>query len=97
MGALGYQSRVPTPDVEPGAVPACEFAECVGYGVESVDGRIGTVAAVLPPGRGRSDGVLLVKSGLLTCALRAISPAAVESVDTRRRRVILRARDGASS
>ena len=61
--------------------------ECVGYGVDSPDGRIGSVVAVLPPRPGQSDGVVLVKTGLLVCSLAAISSAAVESVDTTRRRI----------
>ena len=64
--------------------------ECVGYGVDSPDGRIGSVAAVLPPRPGQTDGVVLVKTGLLMCSLAAISSAAVESVDTRRRRIAVR-------
>jgi hypothetical protein len=63
-----------------------------GYRVETCDGRIGSVAAVLPRvGRG-NPGVLLVQSGLLTCRLNAIRFDEVESVDAGARRVVVRER-----
>jgi hypothetical protein len=65
-------------------------SRCVGYRVDSPDGRIGSIAAVLPPRGGRRDVVVLVKTGLLTCSLTAVPSAAVGSVDASRRRVLLR-------
>jgi hypothetical protein len=60
---------------------------CVGYSVESADGRIGTVAAVLVSSGG--DRVLLVKKGMLMCSLSAIPSGAVESVHRGRRCVVI--------
>jgi hypothetical protein len=61
-----------------------------GYRVDTHDGRIGGVAAVLPrAGRGRT-GVLLVRSGLLSCKLVAVAFDSVEHVDQDARRVLLR-------
>ncbi len=60
------------------------------YRVETHDGRIGSVAAVLPRA-GRSDsGVLLVHSGLLSCRLTAVAFDDVEAVDPQKKRVLLR-------
>jgi hypothetical protein len=69
---------------------------CIGYRVDSDDGRIGSVAAVLPAAGGRRDAVLLLKTGLLSCSLSALSAEAIERVDVERRRVLLRAPSRAS-
>jgi hypothetical protein len=60
------------------------------YRVDTRDGRIGTVAAVLPRAARSGSGVLLVQSGLLTGRLVAIPFDDVEEVDPARRRVVLR-------
>jgi hypothetical protein len=60
------------------------------YRVDTHDGRIGTVAAVLPQVAHSGSGVLLVQSGLLTCRLVAIPFDDVEEVNPARRRVVLR-------
>jgi hypothetical protein len=60
------------------------------YRVDTHDGRIGSVAAVLPrAGRDRT-GVLLMRCGLLSCKLVAVAFDAVEDVDAERHRVLLR-------
>jgi hypothetical protein len=60
-----------------------------GYRVDSRDGRVGSVVAVLPLA-GRADpGVLLVQTGLLTCRLVAVPFARVEEVDRAGRRILL--------
>jgi hypothetical protein len=64
---------------------------CIGYAVESVDGRIGSVAAILPPRGGRGEAALLLKTGLWSCSVSAVSSKAIERVDAERRRVVLRA------
>jgi hypothetical protein len=61
-----------------------------GYEVDTCDGRIGSVVAVLPERRGR-PGFLLVHSGLMSCALTTVPFSDVETVDPERRRVALRA------
>ncbi len=66
-----------------------DLATCVGYRVDSPDGRVGSVAAVLPSGEGRR-GALLVHTGLLSCALSAVPLEQVERIDAARRRVVLR-------
>jgi hypothetical protein len=59
------------------------------YRVDTHDGRIGSVAAVLPRADGR-PGYLLVHSGLMRCALSTVPFSEVEEVDAERRRVLLR-------
>lgn len=59
------------------------------YQVETHDGRIGSVAAVLPRAGGR-PGFLLVHSGLMSCRLATIPFSEVEEVDPEQRRVLLR-------
>jgi hypothetical protein len=71
-----------------GVDPRAELAHCVGYRVDSFDGRIGSVAVVLPSGD--AGGYLLVQSGLMTCRLTTIPVSQVEEVDSERRRVRLR-------
>jgi hypothetical protein len=60
-----------------------------GYRVDTHDGRIGGVAAVLPrAGRG-GTGVLLVQTGLLCCRLVSVPFDEVEKVDERSQRILL--------
>jgi hypothetical protein len=59
------------------------------YEVETPDGRIGSVAAVLPRRDGR-PGFLLVHSGLMSCALTSVPFSDVDVVDPVRRKVVLR-------
>lgn len=66
------------------------LARAQGYQVDTHDGRIGSVAAVLPRAGGNQPGYLLVHTGLLTCQLTSIPFAAVEDVNPSRRRVVLR-------
>jgi len=66
-----------------------DLARCAGYRVETRDGRIGSVAAVLPRA-GRECGLLLVRTGLMSCRLSAIPFDEVESVDADKRRLVLR-------
>lgn len=66
-----------------------DLAGTTGYRVETPDGRIGSVAAVLPRALGRGS-VLLVHSGLMSCRLTAIPVDEVETVDVPERRVLLR-------
>ena len=74
-------------DVTSGKTADLEGSEA--YRVDTEDGRIGTVVAVLPcAGRG-SAGVLLVRTGLLHCQLSAVPFGAVESVDPVARRILL--------
>ncbi len=64
--------------------------QCAGYRVDTHDGRIGSIAAVLPRAGRRERSVLLVHSGLLTCTLTEILFDDVETVDADRRCVVLR-------
>lgn len=59
------------------------------YRVETHDGRIGSVAAVLPRAGRNASGVLLVNSGLLSCRLTAVPFDDVEHVNAEERRVVL--------
>jgi hypothetical protein len=59
------------------------------YRVDTHDGRIGTVDAVVPRADGR-PGLLLVHTGLLTCRLAAVPFSEVEDVNPAERRVVLR-------
>jgi hypothetical protein len=66
-----------------------ELGRARGYRVDTHDGRIGGVAAVLPrAGRG-GTGVLLVQTGLLSCRLVCVPFDEVEEVDRRSRRILL--------
>jgi hypothetical protein len=67
-----------------------ELAKAARYRVETRDGRIGSVAAVLPRASGRGSSVLLVHSGVMSCKLTAIPADEVEAVDVPERRVLLR-------
>lgn len=67
-----------------------DLVDARAYRVDSYDGRIGSVAAVLPQAGRDGSGVLLVQSGLLTCKLLAIPFNEIEEVDPARRRVVLR-------
>lgn len=66
-----------------------QLGQARGYRVDTHDGRIGGVAAVLPhAGRG-GTGVLLVQTGLLSCRLVSVPFDEVEEVDRRSRRILL--------
>jgi hypothetical protein len=62
------------------------LAGCEGYRVDSPDGRVGTVEAVLP-----SFGALAVAAGLFATRILLVPFSDVERVDRERRRVVLRA------
>ncbi len=66
-----------------------DLARAQAYRVDTHDGRIGSVAAVLPHAGRDGAGVLLVRTGLLSCRLVALAFDAVEDVDPERRRVLL--------
>jgi len=68
---------------------ADDLARAEGYQVETHDGRIGSVAAVLPCAGG-APGFLLVHTGLMACRLALIPFSSVESVSSSRRSVGLR-------
>jgi hypothetical protein len=69
-----------------------ELSTATGYRVETRDGRIGSVAVVLPrAGRGAS-GALLVHESPNSCRLVTVPFDAVESVDREGRRLLLRER-----
>jgi hypothetical protein len=79
-----------------------DLARCKGYRVETHDGGIGGVAAVLSRAGPQKRGVLLVHTGLLSCGLNAIPFDEVETIDPGERRVLLRGlsrtmREGAPS
>jgi len=65
-----------------------QLARTRGFRVESRDGRIGSVAAVLPRADGE-PGWLLVHTGLLSCRLATIPFASVQDVDADERRIVL--------
>lgn len=66
-----------------------DLARAQAYRVDTHDGRLGSVAAVLPRAGGK-PGFLLVHSGLLSCRLTTIPFSEVEEVDPAERRVLLR-------
>jgi hypothetical protein len=66
-----------------------ELARTREFRVDSHDGRVGSVAAVLPRANGER-GLLLVHTGLLSCRLAAVPFSYVERVDADERRVVLR-------
>lgn len=67
-----------------------QLARCKGYRVETRDGRIGSVAAVLPRAGRNRRGILLVHSGELYCRLSAVPFADVDTIDVDEQRVVLR-------
>jgi hypothetical protein len=69
-----------------------DLSNVTGYQVETRDGKLGRVAAVLPRVGGNASGALLVHTGRLACRLTAIPFDEVEDVDVDARRVVLRAR-----
>jgi len=71
-----------------------DLTRCKGYRVETHDGRIGSVAAVLPRAGRPERGVLVVHSGLLSCRLTAVPFDEVETVDVDRGRIVLRETPG---
>lgn len=66
-----------------------DLVDSAGYRVETRDGRIGSVAAVLPRTSQRGP-VLLVHSGLMSCKLTTVPVDEVETVDVSERRILLR-------
>jgi len=66
-----------------------DLSRAQAYRVETHDGRIGSVAAVLPRAGGQ-PGFLLVHTGLMSCRLTTVPFGAVEEVDPELRRVVLR-------
>jgi hypothetical protein len=63
--------------------------DCVGYQVETHQGRLGDVAAIVPSRSHEETGVVIVHSGP-SCALSVVSMADVESVDVAGRRLAIR-------
>lgn len=49
-----------------------DLSDCAGYRFEMRDGRIGSVAAVLPRTGRDERGVLIVRSDPLSCRLSAV-------------------------
>jgi len=66
-----------------------DLAGAQGYDVETRDGRVGSVAAVLPRTGGK-PGFLLVHSGLLSCRLTTVPFSEVDEIQPEQRRVVLR-------
>lgn len=66
--------------------------DAVGYRVETTEGTLGSVAAVLPD-IGRVPGALLVHTDSRTCTLTAVRFDDVDHVDIGARRIMLRADD----
>jgi hypothetical protein len=64
--------------------------DCTGYSVVTRDGRVGSVAAVLPSAGSDGTGALIVHSGPM-CGLSAMSFDEVEGVDVQGRRLVVRA------
>jgi hypothetical protein len=73
-----------------------DLARAQAYQVDTHDGRVGSVAAVLPRVGGK-PGFLLVHSGLMSCSLTTIPFSEVEDVDPGRRRVLLRTSNAITS
>jgi hypothetical protein len=69
------------------------LSDCIGYRVETHDGRLGSVAAIVPPRTSDETGVVIVHSGP-SCSLSAVSVADVERVDAGRRRLLVMKRSG---
>jgi hypothetical protein len=83
-GAPGAASRWEDPRMSREAL-----RDCTGYRVVTPDGRVGSVAAVLPSTRTDGAGVLIVHSGP-TCGLSAMPFDEVEGVDVQGRRLVVR-------
>lgn len=67
-----------------------QLARTRGYRVETHDGRIGSVLAVLPRVGCELPGLLLVQTGLPSRRVAAIPFGEIETVDLAKRRVLLR-------
>lgn len=65
------------------------LSDCTGYRVVRGDGRVGTVAALLPLAYGQAGGLLIVRDSL-DSRLAAVSIEEVEDVDVQQRRLVLR-------
>ena len=72
-----------------GVSPTGELARTRGFGVEARSGRIGRVAAVVPPRASGGAGVLLVHTGGRSCALASVPFEDVAAVDVDSCRVVL--------
>jgi hypothetical protein len=87
---MAWKDEAAAGPADPGVSMADDLARATGYRVDTADGRIGSVAAVLPrPGR-EAPGALLVHTGLLSCRLTAVPFDEVEGVDVDAQRVVLR-------
>jgi len=69
-----------------------DLAATTGFRVDSREGRIGTVVAVLPSARAEADSLLIVRSGLFDRRLSSISFGDVATLLPRERRIVLRDR-----
>jgi len=74
-----------------------ELAAVSGYRVDTRDGRIGNVVAVLRRVGDDVPGVLIVQTGKLVCNLTAIGFDEVESVDADAGRIVLGERELAAA
>jgi hypothetical protein len=63
---------------------------CTGYRVETDDGRVGHVAAVLPRTERNEPGVVIRQSGLASCGLMLVPLTKIEEVDHAEGRLLLR-------
>jgi hypothetical protein len=66
-----------------------QLARARGFGVETTSGRIGRVAAVVPPRVPGGAGALLVHTGGRSCALASVPFEDVADVDIDSCRVVL--------
>jgi hypothetical protein len=74
------EAEVASAHEDGGVSRARQLARAQGFGVETTSGRIGRVAAVVPP-RASGAGVLLVHGGGRSCALTAVPFEDVADVD----------------
>lgn len=70
-----------------------DLSDCAGFLIETRDGRIGSVAAVLPRTAHDERGALIVRADPLSCRLSAVPVDEVETVDLKHRRILLQARE----
>ncbi len=68
-----------------------ELGDCKGFAVHTAEGRVGSLAAVLPPrAASGGSGALLVQDTPLSCALSTVSVEQIEAVDREARRIVVR-------
>jgi hypothetical protein len=67
-----------------------DLTGCAGYRVETADGRIGEVAAVLPRRERAVPSVLIMQSDVVTCGLMVVPFQQIETVDHERKSLPLR-------